>query len=221
MTVSSLASDLPYREASETVQAGGVSWRVQRVGSGPAVLLIHGPAASTHSFRVLAGALAAHFQVIMADLPDHGFSGVLEAPTLPRVADGLRALIDRLGVSPALVVGHSAGAAIALRTALDWHVPGAQVVSVCAALKPYGGVADGLASQAAPLTLVAADRDLATPARDAEQVLRFAPAAQIIRLTGVGHFAHEESPDGVAYIIRRLARDAGLMNGVDAPANAR
>ena len=87
----------------------------------------------------------------MVDLPGHGFSGALDAPSLPRVAAALGALIKTLSASPDLVAGHSAGAAVAVRMALDSWVEPRGVIGLAPALKPYGGAADGLASRLAKL----------------------------------------------------------------------
>lgn len=151
MRTAPIPEDWPHRGASEMIEAGGLNWHVQRFGTGPALLLIHGTAASTHSFRRLADVLANDFEVIMVDLPGHGFSSALDAPSLPRVAAALGALIRKLGVSPALVAGHSAGAAVAVRMALDGFVDPRGVIGLAPALKPYGGAADGLASRLARL----------------------------------------------------------------------
>lgn len=154
MKPAQLPLDWPLQSVSDTVQAGGLAWHVQRVGTGPCLLLIHGTAASTHSFRALADVLASRFELVLVDLPGHGFSAALDAPTLPRVAAALGALMGQLGVSPDLVAGHSAGAAIAIRMVLDdWIAPRA-VIGLSPALKPYGGAADGIASQLARLVFI-------------------------------------------------------------------
>ena len=44
-------STWPHHESSRFVDAGGVRWHVQVAGCGPAVLLIHGTGASTHTWR--------------------------------------------------------------------------------------------------------------------------------------------------------------------------
>jgi magnesium chelatase accessory protein len=66
--------DWPNRDCSRFVESGGLRWHVQRCGTGPVCLLIHGTGASTHSFRDLMPLLATHFDVIAIDLPGHGFS---------------------------------------------------------------------------------------------------------------------------------------------------
>src|SRR3954447_2043573 len=114
--------DWPNREASGFVEAGGLRWHVQRMGQGPVLLLVHGTAAATHSWRALAPLLARHFSVVAPDLPGHGFTAMpanAHGLSLPGMAALLGALLNRLQVDPALVAGHSAGAAVLLRLALD------------------------------------------------------------------------------------------------------
>jgi magnesium chelatase accessory protein len=56
------------------------------------------------------------------------------------MARGVAALLDVLGVRPALVVGHSAGAAIAARMALD-GATSAHLIAINGALQPFPGAA--------------------------------------------------------------------------------
>ena len=111
----------PHREASRFVAAGGFEWHVQILGQGPVLLLVHGTGASTHSFRDIATRLAGDFTIVMVDLPSHGFTDrpAWQRPSLPGWAAMLGALLDRLGVQPTYAAGHSAGAAILARMALD------------------------------------------------------------------------------------------------------
>ncbi len=51
-----------------------IEWHVQQMGQGPKLLLLHGTAASTHSFRALAPLLAPHFTLLIPDLPGHAFT---------------------------------------------------------------------------------------------------------------------------------------------------
>ncbi len=53
--------DWPLRDTSRFVEAGGLRWHVQMLGRGPVLLLVHGAAAATHSWRDLAPMLARHF----------------------------------------------------------------------------------------------------------------------------------------------------------------
>ncbi len=136
-------ADWPNREYSGFVEAGGLTWHVQRMGDGPVALLIHGTGASTHSWRDLAPRLAESFTIIAPDLPGHAFT---DRPysrdlSLTNMARLVCQLVETLDVQPQIVVGHSAGAAVALRMALDKCVSPAAIVSLNGALFPFSGVA--------------------------------------------------------------------------------
>jgi magnesium chelatase accessory protein len=131
--------DWPNRAASRAVFAGGLRWHVQVMGEGPDLLLLHGTAASTHSWRDVLPLLAHRFRVIAPDLPGHGFTASPPgALTLPYMAGAVAALCDALEAKPALAAGHSAGAAILLRMALDQRIAPEAIVSLNGALQPIG-----------------------------------------------------------------------------------
>lgn len=135
--------DWPNRAASRFVRAGGLDWHVQTMGTGPALLLIHGTGAATHSWRDLAPLLAKRFKVVALDLPGHGFT---ELPArgqyaLPQMASAVAGLLGALEITPDLVAGHSAGAAIAIRMALDGAIAPKAIYSLNGALMPFPGFA--------------------------------------------------------------------------------
>jgi magnesium chelatase accessory protein len=121
----------PHATQSEWVPSGALRWHVQRfeqpqVGasssaSRPCAVLIHGTGSALHTWRTLAPLLAERFEVLTVDLPGHGFTHTpaYHRLDLPSVAADLDALLQTLAVAPALLVGHSAGAAVAMRWALD------------------------------------------------------------------------------------------------------
>jgi magnesium chelatase accessory protein len=137
----------PHRDAGRHVRVGQLQWYVQRFGgpsptpARPIALLLHGTGASAHSWRHLAPLLAARFDVIAPDLPGHGFTQTPEAQSLalPAIAQAAGDLVQALGVTPHLVIGHSAGAAIALRMTLDGLVTPHSVVSLNGAILPLEG----------------------------------------------------------------------------------
>jgi magnesium chelatase accessory protein len=136
--------DWPNAAASHITRAGGIDWHVQRMGGqGPAVLLLHGTGAATHSWRDVMPLLAPHATVLAVDLPGHGFTGTPPAARmgLPGMSALVAALLEAEGVRPDIVIGHSAGAAIAIRMALDRRVAPRRIVSLNGALLPLGGVA--------------------------------------------------------------------------------
>jgi magnesium chelatase accessory protein len=140
--------DWPLKEHSRFVEAGGLRWHVQRLGHGPAWLLLHGTGAATHSWRDVAPRLARHATVVAIDLPGHGFTsappgfGMFSATfTLPGMAAAVGGLLRALKLRPHGIVGHSAGAAVAARLALDGHAEPAVVASLNGALLPLPGLA--------------------------------------------------------------------------------
>lgn len=135
--------DWPNRAYSRFVTTDRVKWHVQVMGSGPVILLIHGTGAATHSWRDLMPLLAAHFTVVTPDMPGHGFTvgrpaGGLSMAAMARAA---AALLAELQLEPALIIGHSAGAAIAARMVLDGIATPQGVIGLNAALQPFPGLA--------------------------------------------------------------------------------
>ena len=132
----------PHRDASRFVQAGGLRWHVQQMGAGPVALLIHGTGASTHSWRALMPLLARRYTVVAMDLPGHAFTDTPRADqlSLPGMAAAIRRLVEVLHFDVALLVGHSAGAAIATRLVLDAALTPQALVAVNGAFLPLSGL---------------------------------------------------------------------------------
>ena len=130
--------DWPNRVASQFVPAGGIVWHVQVMGEGPALLLLHGTGSATHSWAGLLPTLARHFTVIAPDLPGHGFTETPDAEgfTLPGMARLVAALVAALGQNPEMAAGHSAGAAVLARMALDGLLAPRAIVALNGALVP-------------------------------------------------------------------------------------
>jgi len=135
--------DWPNREYSRFVNAGGLRWHVQVAGHGPALLLLHGTGAASHSWRDVLPLLATQFQVIAPDLPGHGFTGpppTRSGYSMPGMAGLVSALLSALKISPHLVAGHSAGAAVLARMSLDGMIRPHRLVSLNGALMPLPGM---------------------------------------------------------------------------------
>jgi magnesium chelatase accessory protein len=128
-------------ESSEFVLAGGLRWHVQRRGSGPLLLLVHGTGASTHSWRELLPLLATRYSVLAPDLPGHGFTDcpAPDALSMPGMARALAELLQVLGATPAVAVGHSAGVAVLARMCLDRQIQPSVLVSLNGAMLPQHG----------------------------------------------------------------------------------
>jgi pimeloyl-ACP methyl ester carboxylesterase len=102
--------------------AFGNGWlRVVERGAGPAVVLVHGMNGSAHDFPdALIEDLARDHRVLALDRPGHaGSSRGDGALDLSANARAVLAVMDAFGIDHAVLVGHSYGAAISLRAALD------------------------------------------------------------------------------------------------------
>jgi magnesium chelatase accessory protein len=145
----------PHRERSEFVSSGGARWHIQRMGAGEPLLLLHGTGASVHSWRDVMPLLAESHEVIALDLPRHAFTTghAPDSLSLPRMAGELARLLKALDVTPQAIVGHSAGAALALQLALD-HGYAGPIVGLNSALRPFPGIGAQLFPVVAKLFLV-------------------------------------------------------------------
>ncbi|MEL6204281.1 MAG: alpha/beta fold hydrolase BchO [Pseudomonadota bacterium] len=148
MDWSSYAEIWPSAEASRFVEARPHRWHVQEIGAedAPRILLLHGTGGATHSWRDVAPRLGTDYRVIVPDLPGHGFTklGALQRSSLELMTDDLMALVERLGAPPDAIVGHSSGAALALRMAQRGPTPPRAIVGINAALEPFAGAAGWL-----------------------------------------------------------------------------
>lgn len=112
-------SHVAWRE--HDASAAGLTWRVAHAGTGPLALLLHGTGGSIHSWQALLPCLAPQLHLVAVDLPGHGRTSYpgFDRLSLVDMAAQLRAFLHSERLSPALVVGHSAGAAIMLQLAAD------------------------------------------------------------------------------------------------------
>ncbi len=139
-----LPPDWPHRAFSRHIASRPHLWHVQMMGDGPVLLLLHGAGGATHSWRHLMPLLAAHYRVIAIDLPGQGFTrlGARGRCGVDAISQDIAALCDQQGWQPAAIIGHSAGAAIALRMA-ELRAPQA-VIGINAALGSFDGAAGWL-----------------------------------------------------------------------------
>lgn len=87
----------------------------------PVVAFVHGLAASKEVWAATDCAIRARFGVLRYDLRGHGDSGTVDVPcTRSDLASDLISLMDRLELSRAVLVGHSAGGVVAMQAAIDF-----------------------------------------------------------------------------------------------------
>lgn len=104
---------------TEFVQAGDVRIAFDRVGSGAALVLMHGAEASRQMFAQLVPLLAEHFTVIAYDQRDCGDTVAPErSATLTDLAGDAQRMIKALGYRRAHVFGSSFGGRVAQALAL-------------------------------------------------------------------------------------------------------
>lgn len=137
---SSLPPDWPFRADALQVRARPHDWCVIDHGTGRQVLLLHGAGASGHSFRHLIPALSG-WRCIVPDLPGQGYTraGSRTRFGIEPMAEDLATLLAQQGWAPEVVIGHSAGAALALQ--LSTLIPLRAVVGINAALGQFDGAA--------------------------------------------------------------------------------
>lgn len=139
------ADGWPLKEHSRLVLHRPHRWHVQEDGQGDTILLIHGAGGASQSWRHLFPILAQTYHVVAVDLPGQGFTqmGAQQRCGLDHMAEDLLSLVRNQGWHPKAVVGHSAGAAIALRMVELGLRPDA-VIGINAALGNFKGVAGWL-----------------------------------------------------------------------------
>ncbi|MCB0936334.1 MAG: alpha/beta fold hydrolase [Mycolicibacterium sp.] len=85
-------------------------------GQGDAILLLHGMAGSSQTWRSVIRPLSRKYRVIAPDLLGHGSSAKPRSDySLGAFAVLLRDLLDELGVARATIVGHSLGGGVAMQ----------------------------------------------------------------------------------------------------------
>ena len=104
-----------------SAQSGIINLKDTRIyyetgGSGRAVVFIHGFALNLREWDDQVKALSPHYRVVAYDR--RGFGQSTGFPDPSSDPGDLKALFDTLGIRSAVLVGHSAGASIALRFAL-------------------------------------------------------------------------------------------------------
>ncbi len=158
--------DWPHRESSQFVTTIALRWHVQVFShsqpDAPKLLLLHGTGASTHSWRDLIPLLQTHYTVVAIDLPAHGFSGMPRSGpsshwfSLAGMAQAVAQLLKAIGFAPDWVIGHSAGAALAVRMQIDGHLSPLQgIIGLNGALAPLDGLAGQVFSPLAKLLTLA------------------------------------------------------------------
>jgi pimeloyl-ACP methyl ester carboxylesterase len=127
---------LPFAE--RRLDLAGVSTAVLEAGGGPPMILLHGPGEFAESWlRVVPDLMTTH-RIIAPDLPGHGASKVDGALEAGRVLAWVAELVEKTCTAPPVLVGRTAGGAVAARFVSTHAVRVAQLVLVDAlGLAPF------------------------------------------------------------------------------------
>ena len=87
--------------------------------SRPALLLLHGTPNSARLFRAVMPALSQAAFVIAPDLPGHGESDPLPAPSFPAIGQAISELLDSFKIGPRFIYLHDWGAPVGLQIAMQ------------------------------------------------------------------------------------------------------
>ncbi len=158
------AHELVERE----IAVEGVPVRYRTGGTGPPVVLVHGLSGSARWWRPVLPALTSRHAVHLVDLPGFGrFRAGGPRFALARACSWLDAWIEAAGLERPTLVGHSMGAAIALRLAGERGERVGRLVLVAPAGLPTGRSLLGHALPLAAALRRSRPRFLALLARDA------------------------------------------------------
>ena len=122
---SQVPTDWPYRENSKMINIDDFLWHVQIFKKNrqnrPLFLLIHGTGGAVHSWHEMVEVLHNEADLILVDLPGHGFTQESHNNdySLSRISSLLKRLLAILNINRInLVIGHSAGAALAIELSI-------------------------------------------------------------------------------------------------------
>jgi pimeloyl-ACP methyl ester carboxylesterase len=121
LTLALLASSVDSSIVRDIEVAPGEMIRTTSIGTGPPLVLLPGIFGAAYGYRTISGPLAARgYRVIVVEPLGYGWSGHPKQADYSFTAQGARVgrALDQLGVSRALFVAQSSGAAIAFRLAI-------------------------------------------------------------------------------------------------------
>ena len=109
----------------------------QSVGQGQPLLFLHGLFGSADNWGSIARHFSAQYQVICADLRNHGRSPHAATQTLREMADDVLETLDALGLAQVCLIGHSLGGKVAMQCASQAPSRFSGLVVVDMAMRAY------------------------------------------------------------------------------------
>ncbi|MEM9839434.1 MAG: alpha/beta hydrolase [Pseudomonadota bacterium] len=123
------------------VEAAGmrIHYRVSGPQDAPVLVMIHGTAASLHTWEPMRAGLENRYRIIAYDQPGHGLTGKHPERdyTYPGMETGLAAVLNAEQVDQAVLIGNSMGGWVAWRAALDMPERVSALVLIDTAGQPY------------------------------------------------------------------------------------
>ena len=109
-------------------------------GEGESLIIIHGLFGSSRNWKSLAKQFAENFNVILLDLRNHGDSPFDAGMDYQVMVEDVVALMDKLHISSAHILGHSMGGKVAMK--LNQLYPDRVIKLIVADIAPVGYVHD-------------------------------------------------------------------------------
>jgi pimeloyl-ACP methyl ester carboxylesterase len=134
-----------YPQQGKTIDVAGARLNVVDLGprdaAGPPVVMIHGASSNLESMRPLGDLIAKTHRVLLIDRPGHGWStrDDLKNSTPAMQARMIDEVLDKLGISRAIVVVHSLAGALGALLALDYPHRVAGLVMLAPVAYPWPG----------------------------------------------------------------------------------
>lgn len=199
-------------------------------GDGPALVLLHGLGERGASWDSVRDALAARFTTYAVDLRGHGASDRTDVYSHALIEADVCGLLDALGLSDVVLVGHSLGGNIALRIAAHrpdlvgrlviedvippWprtrEIPSRPereldfdweaVPVLMTEASTYDAEAWRELGEIAVPTLVLSGRSSHLPQEKVEEMVGLLPAAEL-QLFDTGHHVHRDAPAAFAEVV--------------------
>jgi esterase len=89
-------------------------------GEGRAIVVLHGLFGSCDNWGTIGKTLSADHHVVLVDARDHGRSPHTDEVSFPLMAEDVHALVEKLGLTDIVLVGHSMGGKTAMTFAQRW-----------------------------------------------------------------------------------------------------
>lgn len=161
----------------------------QTIGTGQPLIILHGLFGSSDNWRGIAQQLAAHAQVIMVDLRNHGLSPHSSEQTYDLMAKDLAELCEALTLDKVNIIGHSVGGKVAMAFSQRYTQKLNKLVVVDIAPKDYPDEHSGIFK-----ALLALDLTLYTRRNEVDEALKTALPNKAVRQFLLMNLASNEQP---------------------------